>query len=380
MAQRSLSDLSDRQAVERAIEEYDALGQDGFLSKYGFGKSNRYLLHRHGRTYDSKAIAAAAVGYQWGAPLEYTDFVGGKNTVQQKLQSMGFDVPDPDVDVFVPGALYSRSSDIHGRFAGQKQGGISTPTSVPVVFLFTSTVGQQHGYDDFWDDEDRYHYYGEGQSGDMKMVAGNRAIAQHRTDGRRLFLFQPLGKSKPCRFVGEFQMIRWYEKEGVADTDGALRKALVFVLEQISFPDVPNETSSPSADGGPTTATRQVEVRTKQRLFRDRVIKIERGCRVTGICDLRFLVASHIKPWSKCSDAERIDEANGLLLSPHIDHLFNDGWLTFAEDGQVQLSEALPEDVARALCGNLGATRSRSFNARQQSFLRYHQEYIFRKI
>jgi hypothetical protein len=361
------------------MQEYDAIGQEAFLSKYGFGKSTRYLLHHHGRTYDSKAIAAAAVGYQWGTPLKYTDFVGGKDTVQPKLRSMGFHVPDADVHFFVAGALYNRAADIHARFGGQKQGGISTPTSVPIVFLFTSAVGQRHGYDDFWDDDGRYHYYGEGQSGDMKMIAGNRAIAQHQEDGRHLFLFQPLGKSKPCRFLGEFRLVRWYEKEGVTDTSGASRKALVFVLDQVTSPDTPDQTLDAPTDDAATTATRQVVVRTKQRLFRDRVIKVERGCRVTDICDLRFLVASHIKPWSKCTDAERVDEANGLLLSPHIDHLFNDGWLTFLEDGQVKLSQALPDEVARALCGNLGATRRRSFNSRQLAFLRYHQENIFRR-
>jgi hypothetical protein len=44
----------------------------------------------------------------------------------------------------------------------------------------------------------------------------------------------------------------------------------------------------------------------------------------------RHLKASHIKPWRDATDGERLDGANGLLLSPHIDHLFDEGYITFS--------------------------------------------------
>jgi plasmid stabilization system protein ParE len=44
----------------------------------------------------------------------------------------------------------------------------------------------------------------------------------------------------------------------------------------------------------------------------------------------RHLKASHIKPWRDATDAERLDGSNGLLLSPHIDHLFDEGYITFS--------------------------------------------------
>ena len=87
---------------------------------------------------------------------------------------------------FVPGALYSRRLDIHARFGGQQQGGISTPAEAPVVIIFTGEAGQTHGYHDFWDDEGFFHYFGEGQRGDMKLVRGNREILEHRTFDKRL--------------------------------------------------------------------------------------------------------------------------------------------------------------------------------------------------
>ena len=42
----------------------------------------------------------------------------------------------------------------------------------------------------------------------------------------------------------------------------------------------------------------------------------------------QFLVASHIKPWRNCDNSERLSGANGLLLSPHVDKLFDRHWIS----------------------------------------------------
>ena len=58
------------------------------------------------------------------------------------------------------------------------------------------------------------------------------------------------------------------------------------------------------------------KARLGQGLFRHRVAEREPACRVTGLARQEFLVASHIKPWRECDNSERLDGANGLLLSP----------------------------------------------------------------
>ena len=40
---------------------------------------------------------------------------------------------------FVVGRTYNRRRDIHTKFEGQRQGGISTPAKHPVIFLFTGS-------------------------------------------------------------------------------------------------------------------------------------------------------------------------------------------------------------------------------------------------
>lgn len=57
----ALSEIT-RDAALRAIGEYDRLGQDGFLERYGFDRACQYLLVYGGKRYDSKAIVGVAHG------------------------------------------------------------------------------------------------------------------------------------------------------------------------------------------------------------------------------------------------------------------------------------------------------------------------------
>jgi putative restriction endonuclease len=90
----SLAELTDRDAVLRALEEFDRLGPDQFLNTYGFKPARTYFLCHGGRDYDSKAIAGVAHGIQHreGQPLPASAFSGGEATVARKLRSLGFEV------------------------------------------------------------------------------------------------------------------------------------------------------------------------------------------------------------------------------------------------------------------------------------------------
>lgn len=76
---------------------------------------------------------------------------------------------------------------------------------------------------------------------------------------------------------------------------------------------------------GPTFREQLVRARRGQGVFRANVLLRENYCRVTPVNESRHLKLSHIKPWRHATDIERLDGANGLLLSPHIDHLFESG-------------------------------------------------------
>ena len=73
----ALRELSRREILQ-AVAEYDRLGQDRFLEKYGFGAARSYRLVVDGKTYDSKAIVGAAHGFLPGQEaLTAHDFSGG---------------------------------------------------------------------------------------------------------------------------------------------------------------------------------------------------------------------------------------------------------------------------------------------------------------
>jgi hypothetical protein len=59
-----LSDLTDPAAVNAAMDEFDRIGRNDFLQKYGFWPSRTYFIRRGDKYYDSIAIASAAIGFQ----------------------------------------------------------------------------------------------------------------------------------------------------------------------------------------------------------------------------------------------------------------------------------------------------------------------------
>ncbi|WP_410619514.1 YDG/SRA domain-containing protein [Amycolatopsis sp. cmx-8-4] len=89
----SLADV-DREHVLKAIDEFDVLGREAFLSKYGFKEARQYVVHYEGREYDSKALIGAAHGVATGRALAAKDFSGGVRTVGARLTDLGFDFRD----------------------------------------------------------------------------------------------------------------------------------------------------------------------------------------------------------------------------------------------------------------------------------------------
>lgn len=88
----AFSDITSRQAILEAVAEFDRIGRDTFLGKYGFGQAREYFLEVDGRLYDSKAIVGAAHSMQFPSqgPLRPEDFSGGYATVQRLLEGLGF--------------------------------------------------------------------------------------------------------------------------------------------------------------------------------------------------------------------------------------------------------------------------------------------------
>jgi hypothetical protein len=87
------SDVTSRDAVLDAIAEFDEIGREAFLVKYGFGPARDYVVAWNGKEYDSKAVLGAAHAHQHvdSEPLRSQDFSGGDET-RRTLERLGFEV------------------------------------------------------------------------------------------------------------------------------------------------------------------------------------------------------------------------------------------------------------------------------------------------
>jgi putative restriction endonuclease len=129
------------------------------------------------------------------------------------------------------------------------------------------------------------------------------------------------------------------------------------------------------SDISDTEKQQLVLARRGQGLFRTGVYQVEGRCRLTHVTNKIHLVASHIKPWSKSSDEERLDRFNGLLLSPHADHLFDSGFISFTDDGRLIISKKLDPSILHDWyidpLSNVG-----EFRREQGDYLEYHRDAV----
>jgi hypothetical protein len=129
---------------------------------------------------------------------------------------------------------------------------------------------------------------------------------------------------------------------------------------------------------GPTFREQIVRARRGQGVFRANVLLREDSCRVTRVHEPRHLKASHIKPWRDATDAERLDGSNGLLLSPHIDHLFDEGYITFSA-GQELIVVPEVRDTLLDAWGIDEGVRVGEFTREQNAYLDYHRANVFKR-
>jgi putative restriction endonuclease len=113
-----------------------------------------------------------------------------------------------------------------------------------------------------------------------------------------------------------------------------------------------------------------------QGIFKANLRLVEHRCRITGVSNIKHLRASHIKPWAASDNYEKIDGYNGLLLSPHVDHLFDRGFISFKDSGVLLVSKELNPKVLEQW-SILGSQNVGEFRAAQCQYLDYHRQVIF---
>lgn len=165
--------------------------------------------------------------------------------------------------------------------------------------------------------------------------------------------------------------------KGITDIGSGLKKFLEYVqsdYSKILEECLKKEESSIQNDVNLTETEKEslVKSRIGQGLFRKRLIEYWNGCSVTTCETIPLLMASHIKPWRKSNNVERLDVYNGLLLTPNLDKLFDKGYISFNKKGRIICSDSLSSDEYKVL----GITKSmelKHIDDEHQIFLEFHR-------
>jgi putative restriction endonuclease len=119
-----------------------------------------------------------------------------------------------------------------------------------------------------------------------------------------------------------------------------------------------------------------------QEKYRRAVIDHMAQCPFSKITDERLLIASHIKPYSICIQENREDQAldylNGLALSPTYDRLFDQGYITFTDSGELICGTLLSPYTWDKLKINPNAkNKMKIFPEHREEYLSYHRKFVF---
>jgi putative restriction endonuclease len=101
-------------------------------------------------------------------------------------------------------------------------------------------------------------------------------------------------------------------------------------------------------------------------------------CPITLITDDRLLIASHIKPWVRSEENEKLDPKNGFMFTPTYDFLFDRGFITFNERKEMKVSPWL----SKVTCSKLNIADDKKYPMLpvegREDYLTYHNENIFK--
>lgn len=287
-------------------------------------------------------------------------------------------------DPFHIGQIIKRS-EIHDQYGGNRRAGISPCSNYPYLFIVSVPSGQNHGYEDRWENEEIYSYTGQGKYGDMKLESNNLQLLEHKKNGKRVFLFVGTERSY-VQFQGELE---FFDADifPSLDSDGKERMAIRFFLKRINKEieyaigfqkEVFTELYRKRKIDLDLITERQglVTSRVGQGAYRKSILyRWKYKCAVTNYDRKEILIASHILPWKESNNIERLDVNNGILLSPTYDALFDQKFISFENSGKIILSKKLLKSNYQEI-GITGKEAIQNLSHENLKYLEGHREFL----
>lgn len=298
-----------RDAILDAVDQYEDLGRDSFLSTYGFAAQRDVQLEYVGQKYDGMAVIAAAHGFATGTPLASGDLLGRESEVAEQLARLQFHVlcspetarrarrrtsgsgrrasvvsrstthttaaraavstgvgqklPTPEWTLH-PGEVIARKklALVHGDPMTRH---IEPTGRTPNVLVFADPHKDTHGHDGWAADGSAYYVTGEGRRGDQSWTHGNSALLHHADNGRAVRLFEVEESWRPGgrnhRYLGEFALSpdEPYRMDVAPDSEGAERQVIVFKLIARTAATPPQPGAADGEGPGPAETATQTE-------------------------------------------------------------------------------------------------------------------------
>ena len=171
---------------------------------------------------------------------------------------------------------------------------------------------------------------------------------------------------------------RYNTNKGIGDIASGLRKFLQYAqsdYKHIIENSVLAQENAIITDASISETEKEAVVKSRigQGAFRQRLVDFWHGCSVTNCQTQSLLIASHIRPWRKSDNLQRLDVYNGLLLIPNLDKLFDKGYISFDNNGIIILSDFLPLSEYRLL-GVQRGMRLVHIETNHIPYLKFHRE------
>jgi len=251
--------------------------------------------------------------------------------------------------------------------------GVFTPSKQNLIILFVTKVKQEclTQYQDFIQDD---LLFWEGEQGH----GSDQRIAHASQNGEEIHLFYRGRHHSHFTYHGRIILVGWTP---FRDKPSEFRFLVPVLSAMPTIP--PQETLDFEADfevlsqAGLNSIDKAVTTKSRgiaQRVFRGNLLKLWKGtCAVTGVQETRILKSSHIKPWASATSHEKVDRFNGLLLVPNLDSLFNEGLISFRDDGCVVLANSFQRDDRQRMRID-DSTHLTHVHAESLPYLEYHRK------
>jgi putative restriction endonuclease len=244
--------------------------------------------------------------------------------------------------------------------------GVITPANSNSIVLFVTKEKQQSltQYDDYISD-DYLYWEGEEKGGNNDRIIN--ATKKHHP----IHLFYRYRHHTVFKYLGVIKLASFIEKKN------APFKFIFNISSQtIKAPDSFEEPEFLYGNKETERISTALS-RIGQGKFRVDLLDLWDACSITDVKVPEILKASHIKPWKDSTNRERLDPYNGLVLTPTLDTLFDRGFITFENKGQIIISKEI-ESYSKIL--NI----SRDMKLRKQfesngHYLEYHRDEVYLK-